>query len=222
MNSTYQAFLKAAGAKSFADLQKADTKDLIEANRKTNYYSPYGTFTYGPAVSGSYGRTTKTYVQYPPVLKVQIGLWFSHVQLMIAHNRREGALFTPPWLRTEDALEKYIRKIYPAMTNESVEEFAKLYTVPQTKIEGIKKVNTTERERFLYASAAFGDLGIDCNVWQLKERVPKSTTYRYFYRLYPGFHGQDVGATVSCGMMTTSSQPCGYTDKESSVLSRCW
>lgn len=197
MNSTYRAFLKAAGAKNFEDLQKADTQVLIEANRKTTYYSPYGTFAYGPVVSGSEGRSPTTYVQFPPTLKLLVNAWFSNIQLMIAHNRREGALFTPPWLRNEESLEKYIRNIYPAMSNESVQEFAKLYPVPQTKKVGNKDVATTERERFIYAAAAFGDLGVDCNMWALKEKVDKSSTYRYFYRLYPGYHGQDVGATVS-------------------------
>lgn len=195
MNSTYHAFLKAAGVKNFDELKNAKSEDLIKANSKTTYYSPYGTFTYGPIISQE--RNSETYVQFPPSLKLLIGVWFSNIPVMIASNRREGALFTPPWLRNEEDLAKYIRGIYPAMSNESLVEFAKLYPVPQTKknLKG-ETIPTTERERFIYAAAAFGDLGVDCTAWLFKEKS-SSENYRYFYRIYPGFHGQDVGATVS-------------------------
>lgn len=195
VNNTYHAFLEAAGVKSFAELQSAKSDVLIKANSKTTYYSPYGTFTYGPVVSEK--RDPQTYVQFPPSLKLMTGAWFRDIQVMIASNRREGALFTPPWLRNEGDLAQYIKGIYPAMSNESFETFAKLYPVPQTK-KNLKgdTIPTTERERFIYAAAAFGDLGVDCTAWLFKEKS-SSDNYRYFYRIYPGFHGQDVGATVS-------------------------
>lgn len=47
MENVYQSFLKEVGVKDFDALQKAATKDLIRANSKTTYESPYGQFNYG-------------------------------------------------------------------------------------------------------------------------------------------------------------------------------
>lgn len=200
MKTTYENFLHAADVKNFEELQKATTETLIKANRKTVYESKYGTFTYGPVVSA--WRDPASYVQVPPALKIQTGVWFSQVDMIIANNRREGSIFTPPWIRNESILADYMREIYPTMTNESFGDFAKLYPVPQDLPRDglIPPRKTTERERFLYGAAAFGDLGADCNAWELKKRCSKQTSYQYYYRLYPSFHGQDVGATVSLNM----------------------
>lgn len=194
MNTTYDNFLAKTGAKNFEELQKVDTKVLIQANRETTYYSPYGTFTYGPVVS----EDQKSYVVVPPAMKLQTGAWFWNVKLMFANNREEGALFTPPWLRNKEALGEYIKSIYPDMDKESLEEFEKLYPVPQSKFStNPKGEKTTEKERFISAAAAFGDLGVDCNAFALRHGVRKEENYQYYYRLYPGIHGQDIGATVS-------------------------
>lgn len=202
IKSTYHDFLKAAKVDNFEKLQKAKSEDLIKANAETIYNSPYGTFTYGPAVSDGY----ETYVNAPPSLKMLYGKYYPQIKVMIANNRREGALFTPPWLRNEQDLAAYIKEIYPAMSNDSFKEFAKYYPVPQkveTAIPGVF-VPTAEKARFLYAAAAFGDLGVDCNAWifNLTNSRDKLDNYRYSYQLYPGFHGQDVGSTVSLNFTT--------------------
>lgn len=161
IDDMYQSYLDAADAKDLAELRNKSTEVLLYANRKTIYSSPYGQFTYGPTVSGGSIRGDKL-VPVPPSLLLSVGLSWN-AQLMIANNRREGSLFTPPWLRTSSAVKDYINFTYPAFDQDDLAKIPTLYPVDTGKL-------VTAKAKFLQAAAPFGDLAADCNVWALRKR----------------------------------------------------
>lgn len=180
MESTYKAFLKEAGAKDFAALQKADTSDLIRANSKTTYESPYGRFNYGPVVDDEY-------IVIPPQLSLSpIGsIWRKDV--MVSWNKDEGALFTPPWVRDSTELRKFMLEAYPSFISDYLDDVINIHYPYDSNLKTAKeKINAT--------SQLMSDFGVRANVHGLRQ---KTYTYEYRFNVFPGIHGQDANFTVS-------------------------
>jgi len=181
LNDTYHAFLDEAGVKTFSELQGADTAVLMAANNYTTFMSPYGRFAYGPVVDG-------TYVPDLPTLLLDSGQLHRGVQIMIAHNRQEGALFTPPWIRSRAALRNHILNIFPELDNEAVDYITDdLYPINEGVALPVEKIQPT--------TYAMGDVAVNCNDFAMREALPNS--YSYMFNIHPGVHGQDVAYTVS-------------------------
>lgn len=179
MENTYQAFLKEAGVKDFQGLQTAKTEDLIRANSKTSYESPYGRFPYGPVVDDEY-------IRYPPHLALSKfgNVWRKNV--MVAWNKDEGALFTPPWIRDSGSLRDYMLKAYPRFMADQLDDAVNKHYQYDSNSNAKAKINVT--------SQLMADFGVRSNVHGLRQ---KTFTYEYKFNVAPGVHGQDANFTVS-------------------------
>lgn len=179
-DNTYNSILKAAGVANFTELQGLSTENLMYANAKTIYRSEYGQPVYGPVVDN-------TYVRDLPGRLLLKGEFHKDINAMIGHNRQEGTIFTPPWIRTRKEFKAHMLKLFPhfAVTklNYLIE---KLYVIPNSPLQ---------EHRIQQVANAIGDVAVDCNVYYLTKASNK--TYNYKFNLYPGFHGQDVSYTVS-------------------------
>ncbi len=179
MEETYQSFLREANAKDFRDLQNARSEDLIRANRKTTYESPYGQFNYGPV-------RDDTFVPAPPALLLKYGHFWSAKDVMVSHNRAEGLLFTPPWLQTQDTLRKHILEAYPEFPTPDLDYAMQLYPIDN---------EAAAKQQVGNASQLLSNFGVDCNAYGVRNAYPGA--FEYYFNLWPGLHGQDANYTVS-------------------------
>ena len=179
MEDTYQSFLREANVKDFQELQNARSEDLIRANRKTTFESPYGRFNYGPVKDDSF-------VPAPPVLLLKYGHFWSAKDVMVSYNRAEGLLFTPPWLQTQDTLRKHVREAYPGFPTPDLDYAMELYPIDK---------EAAAKQQVGSASWLIGDFGVDCNAYAVRNAYPGA--FEYHFNLWPGLHGQDANYTVS-------------------------
>lgn len=120
----YAKFLELTGAKDADALWTADTKILQDANAKMVHDSKYGYFNFGPTIDGSYVTDLpgKVLAQPPD------GLYMP--ALLVGHMKLDGLLFTPPWIRTTEALLDYVRELFPGVPQAVLDTIASEYEVP--------------------------------------------------------------------------------------------
>lgn len=185
LDATYSAFLNLAGAKKFEDLEKIDTKVLMQANADLTFNSSYGLFNFGPSVDGYFTRDLPS-----KVLKAKEQ--HKGISMLIGHTKFDGLFFTPPWIRNNTQLRDHVRLMYPGVPETVLDEVDKRY--PIGKFEFAK-------EKLLKVANFLDDVAIQCNSYYLTEAGLADTSnnyhpiYRYVYNSVPAIHGADVPYT---------------------------
>ncbi len=182
MEMVYQAFLDAAGARDLAELRGKPTELLMEINANMTYRSPYGQFAFGPVVDGSY-------VPDLPGRLLMQGKFHQEIKVMAGYNRREGALFTPPWIRTRFGFRAHIQDLFPDFPKTDLDKvIQELYPINLWELDPRTKIGKV--------AYAMSDVAVDCNTYYLNKAF-NNKTHIYKFNKYPGFHGQDANYTVS-------------------------
>lgn len=183
--STYDEVLVRTGASDLEELSDKGTYDLQVINAIMTYYSQYGNFKFGPSVDGSYVE------KLPGELLLQKK--YHRVPMLIGHTMLDGLLFTPPWIRDDDTLSKYIGDYYPDLLDKDLETIKKMYHINPEALE---------RDKITKVMDLLDDLAIQCNNNFLTETIlgneaPGFPLYRYLFGGKVGIHGSDVFFTVS-------------------------
>lgn len=119
----YTKFLNLTGAKDLEALLTADTKVLQKANAEMVHNSKYGYFNFGPSVDGYYVKDLPGKVlAQPDEINVPA--------LLVGHEKLDGLLFTPPWIRTTEALVEYVRELFPGVPQAVLDTVASEYKIP--------------------------------------------------------------------------------------------
>ncbi|KAI4286662.1 MAG: hypothetical protein L6R35_004081 [Caloplaca aegaea] len=182
----YTKFLNLTGAKDFEALLTVDTKTLQDANAKMVHDSKYGYFNFGPTIDGYYVRDLPGKV----LAGLDNGL---HVPaLLVGHMKLDGLLFTPPWIRTTEALLDHVRELFPGVPQAVLDTIASEYKIPT--ILG-------PQGSLLAVADFFDDIAIQCNSVYLTGASNKSRqrkyhpVFRYSFNALPAIHGYDTGYT---------------------------
>jgi len=197
--NTYQKFLSLTNSSSIADLRRLPSAAIMRANaQQVAYDSPYGTFTYGPVVDGLFAP------QQPAQLLAQ-GRFDKDVKIMVGHNSNEGTLFTPPSIRSDDALVTQLRSAFPYAPQQSIDYITKtLY--PSVFDGSYPYTNQYTRGSLIISEAVF-----TCNTYFLSTAYGNKT-YSYLFAVPPGFHGQDIQYTYYTGGAVSPS-PLGVQNR---------
>ena len=173
---------------SLEDLQRVGTHHIQLINALMTYHSGYGLFKFGPGVDHG----------FVPRLPGQLLLNNSYhkgIPMILGHTSLDGLLFTPPWIRDDEALAGYMSTLYPE-TPQSVYDTMKkdnYYGIPD-------KEKTSETAKINAVSDLLDDIAVSCNNQYLTNAVVKndSTTpiWRYLFSAKPAIHGSDVPFTV--------------------------
>lgn len=99
-------FLSALDVSSVNEARKLSTSALAKANTDLIAGSPYGRFTFGPVVDGSF-------VPEMPGNLLSRGAYDHSVKLLVGHNADEGILFTTPYLENEQDFVQYWKGLLP-------------------------------------------------------------------------------------------------------------
>ncbi|KAL8917653.1 MAG: hypothetical protein Q9208_007834 [Pyrenodesmia sp. 3 TL-2023] len=180
----YTKFLELAQAKDLDALWTADTKVLQNANAKMVHEAQYGYFNFDPTI----------YYRYVPDLPGQILARgdIALPALLLGHEKLDG-LFTPPWIRTTEALLDHVRVLFPGVPQSVLDMVASEYPVP---------TNSGPQASLLATTEFFNDIANQCNSMYLTQASLKEDqifyphpVYRYVFNTLPAVHGYDLGYT---------------------------
>jgi cholinesterase len=151
--------------------------------------NPYGTFTFGPVVDGSF-------VPAMPGKLLYEGKFDAPIEIMTGHNADEGLVFTSPFLATEADLETNLETVFPTASNETIAYM--LDTLYPPVYDGTYSYTTL----FGRASLITAEVSFTCNT-RFFDLAYNNETYSYFFTVPPGVHGEDIAYTFFNGDVTT-------------------
>lgn len=189
--NTTQTFLALLNVSSIAAARQLSSSAIIAANFLQVGNSPYGQFTYGPVVDGSFVP------DLPPLLLAQ-GAFAKNLTVMVGHNADEGPLFTPPYVTNDSILLTFLRDAYidiqPSVASYVVET---LY--PAIYNGSYPYTSALERTILLLSESIF-----TCNTHYL-DLAFGNKTYAYEFSVPPAEHGFDVAYTFYNGVAGAES-----------------
>ncbi|OAP60425.1 hypothetical protein AYL99_05427 [Fonsecaea erecta] len=188
--NTTQTFLKLINASSIAEARKVPSDVLIKANAMQVAASNWGTFTYGPVVDGSF-------VPAKPGLLLNEGSFAPNISIFNSHCANEGALFTPPYLKTEQDVVDWFQTAYPR-ADESVQHYVLSTLYPPVYNGTQPYTSLLERVYLIISESAF-----TCNI-DFTSRA-YSQSYTYAFDIGPSFHGCDAAYNFYVGQPTNAS-----------------
>ena len=189
----FQSFLAQLNVTSIQEARKLPSDVLIQANADIVAASPYGRYTFGPGVDGSF-------VPALPAQLLLLGRFDKSVKVMPGYNSDEGFLFTDPRVDSDAAFENYIRVNYPCISDSAVDHLTNV--LYPSVFDGSQPYRT----QFDRASLLSGESSIECNAFYL-DTAFGNKTYGYEFAVFPGIHGQDLNFTFYHGPNPTVSAP---------------
>ncbi|KAL9613200.1 MAG: hypothetical protein Q9204_008911, partial [Flavoplaca sp. TL-2023a] len=182
----YTQFLELTGAKDIEALLTADTKILQDANAKMVHNSKYGYFDFGPTMDGYYVKDLPGKILARPDNDVYFPA------LLVGHEKLDGLLFTPPWIRTTKALLDYVRELFPGVPQAVLDTIASEYKIP---------TDLGPQASLLAVAKFFDDIAIQCNSVYFTDASNKAyqrtyhPVFQYVFNALPATHGYDTGYT---------------------------
>ncbi|OAG39653.1 hypothetical protein AYO21_06121 [Fonsecaea monophora] len=200
--NTTQTFLKMINASSIAEARKVSSDVLIKANAMQIATSNWGTFTYGPVVDGTFAPAL-------PGLLLNAGSSAPNISVFNSHCGNEGALFTPPYLKTEEDVDAWFQISYPEAVDE-VREYVLTTLYPPVYDDATNETHPytslLERVYLMISESAFL-----CNIDYTNRAYGQSTSngssksYTYAFEIGPSFHGCDAGYNFYTGQPTNAT-----------------
>jgi acetylcholinesterase len=190
--NTYQKFLRLTNSTSLADLRALPSEAIIRASaQQITYDSAYGQYTYGPVVDGLFAPLQ------PGQLLAQ-GRFDKDVRIMVGHNANEGALFTPPYITTNDGVTAQLNSAFPGAPQSTIN------TITQTLYPPVFNGSYPYTTQYQRASLITSEAIFTCNTRYLATALDNKP-YSYLFAVPPALHGQDVAYTYYTGGALSSS-----------------
>ncbi|PBP27479.1 hypothetical protein BUE80_DR001685 [Diplocarpon rosae] len=169
---------------SVADLRTLTSEQMHVVNYVASALSPFGIYPVGPVVDG-------TIVPAMPGQFLADGQFDASVQVMVAHNAREGELFSSPFVTNETSFERNVRRAFPGASDRAVADIAALYPPAYNGSSGY--TTPVQRMATVHADATFV-----CHTRWLHQAY-QNNTYTYHFATLPGYHGVDIAHTFYDG-----------------------
>ncbi|KNG52744.1 nonribosomal peptide synthase [Stemphylium lycopersici] len=177
----YQQTLKRAKANGIGALKRMPSSDLQTANALVvGNALPYGTFTFGPVVDGSFVPSIATDL-------LAHGRFDRSIAVMTSHNSDEGRLFTEPSISDESDYRQWWTETMRGISNNIIDNITEIYP---SNFQGSSGY-TTQLGR---AALTMGDYLINCNAYSLNSALGNSS-YAYQFSVPDGLHGDDTAST---------------------------
>ncbi|CAG8412144.1 unnamed protein product [Penicillium salamii] len=194
---TLQQFLGFLNVSTIEEARTLSSDKVIAANSaQIAIKSKWGTFTYGPAVDG-------TFVPAMPGQLLLEGNFHHDVNVMVGHAADEGLLFTTPESYNSTGFGSQLSNYAPSILKD-VFEFVEHILYPPIYNGTFGYTNSVAR-----AALFVSDLGFQCNTDYLNRAL--NQTYAYAFNIIPGLHGQDAAYTFynegSADVSSTSTNP---------------
>ncbi|KAL2686755.1 hypothetical protein Neosp_004297 [[Neocosmospora] mangrovei] len=185
MTSTYtqeqrfQDFLRFANVSSLAEARDLPTGQLMDANDRQIFASPYGSYGFGPSVDG-------VFVTQDPKAALAQGHFDASVRIMVGQNSNEGLLFTPPITDDAQYLD-FVRSNFPTARDDAIDHITNALYPP------IFDGSRGYRDQVGRAALTMGEGTFVCNAYALNRAYGNHSSY--LFDVFPGLHAQDVEYT---------------------------
>ncbi|KAK4556861.1 hypothetical protein LTR86_005841 [Recurvomyces mirabilis] len=186
-------FLSILNASSVQSARQLSSNILARANSDFIARSPYGRFTFGPVVDGSFVPAM------PGNLLLQ-GAFDHSVKLLLGHNSDEGILFTTPFLSNETDFVQYWRGLFPVAQPKVLDYIVEVLYPP------IYDGSYGYTDIFARSSQLVADVVIVCNTYFL-DKAFQNKTRAYLFGVPPGLHAMDVPYTFYNGPSSEVKSP---------------
>jgi carboxylesterase type B len=150
---------------------------IIRANAFQVGASEWGQFTYGPVPDGSF-------VPGMPGILYNTGDFVPNITILTSHCANEGAIFTPPYLRTENDVDQWLLSTFP-LAPTSVREYILNMLYPPV-YDGSQPYKTLLERIYLMVS----EMSFVCNT-NFINRAYGNKGFAYYNDIFPSFHGCD-------------------------------
>ncbi|KPI40373.1 Acetylcholinesterase [Cyphellophora attinorum] len=195
--------------RSISDLRSLTFEELHLLNSVIVGGSPYGIYTYGPVVDGSFAP------DLPSRLIAQNRFAAASLQgLLMGTNHREGILFDSPFLANDSDYRANIRQFFPNMTQADL-NYAATALYPND-LSG-KYNYTTQPERAAITTAEGCFL---CNTrWLAQALGPKTgKIWKYLFAVPPAIHADDLAYSFYNGPETKTWEELPVVEEVANVL----
>ena len=204
---TNASMLTGRNIKTVNDLRGLTFKEITLLNSVIVGQSPYGIYTFGPVVDG-------TFVPDMPGKLVAQGRFDTSLNaIMMGTNFNEGVLFDSPFLKDDQDYRDNVRLFFPNATKDMVDHVATdLYP---NDLSG--KFNYTTQP--LRAALTTAEACFLCNTRYLTQALPKIVSkniFKYLFAVPPAIHADDLGYTFYNGNGSTTWE--GYLVDEKVAL----
>ncbi|KAI5357599.1 putative carboxylesterase, type B, carboxylesterase type B, carboxylesterase type B, active [Septoria linicola] len=191
-DTTARNLLRYLGVSSLSDARKTSFNAMYAANAQQVGDSPYGLFTYGPAVDGSF-------VPNLPGRLLAKGQFHKDVNLIVGHNANEGIGFTSPFIRDDVSFAQYIGgRMSPSKATTS-----NLQYIANTLYPPVFDGSQGYTNQIGRTSRAVAEMIFTCNTFYL-DTAFNNQTFAYQFAVPPAYHGSDLPYTYYTG---TSANP---------------
>lgn len=181
LEEQFKRFMNYANVTSLEELRSLPGEDIIRANYHSVYFSTYSSYTYGPAVDGSY-------VPALPGELLSSGHFDKDVDVMVGHNAQEGLVFSNPFLKNAKQYEAFLEKQLPTL-QQPVVDYINEDLYPPVYNGSYSYDSLLERQVLGLGEAIF-----ICNTFYL-DKAYGNQTYAYLFDVFPAIHGQDLAYT---------------------------
>ncbi|KAI9822720.1 MAG: hypothetical protein M1826_000424 [Phylliscum demangeonii] len=205
-----QAVLAALRVKSIDGARHASFEDLQKVNRWFVGLSPYGQYTFGPVVDGSY-------VADAPGKLLLEGASAKNVRVIAGHTSDEGLIPTSPHSQNVSYYNTQLASVFPRIRPEVAAYISQTLYPPVFDgsfgyRDGVQRVALTISDAFYACNAVYLD------------QAYQGSSYGYEWSMPPGLHAVDLPYTFYDGPDTrllpssSSSPPSSPQSEEPNML----
>lgn len=182
-----QRFLSLLNVSTIDEARQLPYEALSAANIEIVAGSPYGTFTFAPAVDG-------TFVPALPGSLLAQGSFDKSVKIMTGFNADETLYFTDPSNTNDSVFISGLENTFPDI-QPSILDF-----IDNTLYPPIFNGSEPYESFFDRAKLSLADAAFTCNTYFLQKAFRSlSNTYGYRFSVPPAYHGEDVPYTYFNG-----------------------
>jgi cholinesterase len=187
-----QRYLGMLNVSSLEEARQLPYSALYAANVELVAGSPYGTFTFAPAVDGTFAPAL------PGSLLAQ-GAYDKSLKIMTGFNADETLYFTSPSETNNSVFLQGVQQSFPDIQNSTL-EFVSDNVYPAVFNGSEPYTSFFDRAKLSLAEAAF-----TCNTYFLQTAFRTfSKTFGYRFSIPPAYHGEDVPYTYFNGRPSPS------------------
>jgi carboxylesterase type B len=176
-------YLKELNVSSIEEGRKISSEVAIQANKVYIGSAEYTDFHFAPVPDGIFSQTL-------PGLEFLVGGYSKNISVLIGHNTNESPAFAPPYVRTDEDLANYLRRIFPGILSEILDFISnELYPLDNYPEPVYRVLDIMD------------DVFFDCQTNYIA-RAYNNHTWNYQFEVSPALHGNDVPYTFYNGTAT--------------------
>ena len=178
-DNNLRSFLAEANITTLNEARKLSTDVLITANANSiaNHSHMYRRFT----------ACNRRPFPRSPKVSLRVGKFDKSVKLIISHNSNEGLILVPA-VHTSEEYVTLVRNLLTRANDTTIDYVTNILYPP------VFDGSMGYADNYQRAAKTAGDIIMNCNAASLGSAYKKDS-YGYYFDVYPGIHGQDIGYT---------------------------